>query len=194
MANDIYTPSAEELDRRIGRFEDLRNMSTAEDLEWVGQEAMDVFFARKLMPVILNDTEKIFGDSAPIIGAAGSTMFVSIMPPGQGPCLHSHNTTYETFMVLQGTIEYHIGDPITHRRTLNKWDTLSCPPLVYRSFTNVGDTDAVQLTVITGLEAGPDNVSVANSVAEDVKNRFGNKIFNAFADFLPFDPPREDAE
>jgi len=194
MANDIYTPSAEELDSRIGRFEDLRNMSTAEDLEWVGQEAMDVFFARKLMPVILNDTEKTFGDSAPIIGAAGTTMFVSIMPPGQGPCLHSHNTTYETFMVLQGTIEYYIGDPITHRRTLNKWDTLSCPPLVYRSFTNVGDTDAVQLTVITGLEAGPDNVSVPDSVAQDVKKRFGDKVFQAFADFLPFDPPQKAAE
>jgi predicted amidohydrolase len=26
-------------------------------------------------------------------------MFISVMPPGQGPCLHSHNGTYETFMV-----------------------------------------------------------------------------------------------
>jgi quercetin dioxygenase-like cupin family protein len=194
MTNPIFTPTAEELDSRIGRFEDLKNMSTAKDLEWVGQEALDVIFARKLMPVILNDTEKTFGNAAPIIGAAGSTMFVSIMPPGQGPCLHSHNTTYETFMVLEGTIEYNIGDPIAHRRTLNKWDTLSCPPLVYRSFTNVGDTDAVQLTVITGLEAGPDNVSVADSVAQDVKSRFGDKIFNAFSDILPFDPPQKAAE
>ena len=32
MTNQIYTPSAEELDSRIGRFEDLRNMSTADDL------------------------------------------------------------------------------------------------------------------------------------------------------------------
>ena len=77
---------------------------------------------------------------------------------------------------------------------MNKWDTLSCPPLVYRSFTNVGDTDAVQLTVITGLEAGPDNVSVPDSVAQDVKKRFGDKVFQAFADFLPFDPPQKAAE
>ncbi len=194
MTNEIYTPSAEELDSRIGRFEDLRNMSTAKDLEWVGQEALDVLFARKLMPVILNDKNKTFGSDAPIYGAAGSTMFVSIMPPGQGPCLHSHNTTFETFMVLEGTIEYYIGDPIEHKRVLNKWDTLSCPPLVYRSFTNVGDTDAVQLTVITGLEAGKDSVSIAPSVAVDVKKRFGDKVHDAFADIAPFDPPQIAAE
>ena len=194
MTNHIYTPSAEELDSRIGRFEDLQNMSTAKELEWVGLEAMDVFFARKLMPVILDDTAKTFGSSAPIMGAAGATMFISIMPPGQGPCLHSHNTTFETFMVLEGTIEYNIGDPIEHRRTLNKWDTLSCPPLVYRSFTNVGDTDAVQLTVITGLVEGRDDVSVANSVAEEVESRFGNKVLNAFGDLFTFDSPQKAAE
>jgi quercetin dioxygenase-like cupin family protein len=44
-------------------------------------------------------------------------MFISVMPPGQGPCLHSHNSTYETFMVLEGTIEYFIGDPVEHRVT-----------------------------------------------------------------------------
>ena len=84
----------------------------------------------------------------PIFGAAGTTMFISLMPPGQGPCLHSHNSTYETFMVLEGTIEYFIGDPVEHRITLNKWDVFSCPPRVYRGFRNVGTGDAVQLTVM----------------------------------------------
>ena len=101
MANHIYTPSSEELESRIARFEDLQEMSTAKKYEWCGQEALDVIFARKLMPVILDDTKNPFGNVAPINGAAGTTMFISIMPPGQGPCLHSHNSTYETFLVLE---------------------------------------------------------------------------------------------
>ena len=73
MATEIYTPTKEEIDARVSRFSALQPMSTATDLAWVGQEAMDVFYARKLMPVILDDTKNPFGNQAPIIGAAGST-------------------------------------------------------------------------------------------------------------------------
>ena len=104
MTTQIYTPTKEELDKRVGRFSELQPMSTANDLAWVGQDAMDVLYARKLMPVVLDNTKNPFGNTAPIFGAAGTTMFISIMPPGQGPCLHSHNPTYETFIVLEGTI------------------------------------------------------------------------------------------
>ena len=191
MANRIYTPTREELESRIGRYADLRAMSTAGDLGWVGQEAMDVFFARKIMPVILDDTKNPFGSIAPIFGAAGTTMFISIMPPGQGPCLHSHNTTFETFMVLEGRIEYHIGDPVAHKVTLEKFDTFSCPPRVYRGFRNVGDTDAVQLTVITGLGENRDDVSIAGSIGQEVERDFGKKVVDAFAGVFAIDPPVE---
>ena len=192
MAAEIYTPTKEEIEARVSRFSELQPMSTANDLAWVGQEAMDVFYARKLMPVILDDTKNPFGNQAPIIGAAGSTMFVSIMPPGQGPCLHSHNGTFETFMVLDGTIEYHIGEPVAHVVTLNKWDVLSCPPNVYRGFHNVGKTDAVQLTVITGAGEGRDDVSMPDSIAKKVEKDFGKKVVDAFRSVFSFDPPRSD--
>ena len=192
MAAEIYTPTKEEIEARVSRFSELQPMSTANDLAWVGQEAMDVFYARKLMPVILDDTKNPFGNQAPIIGAAGSTMFVSIMPPGQGPCLHSHNGTFETFMVLDGTIEYHIGEPVAHVITLNKWDVLSCPPNVYRGFHNVGKTDAVQLTVITGAGEGRDDVSMPDSIAKKVEKDFGKKVVDAFRSVFSFDPPRSD--
>lgn len=189
MANQIYTPTREELDSRIGRFEKLQPMSTAGDLGWVGQKAMDLFFARKIMPVILDDTKNPFGSAAPIFGAAGTTMFISIMPPGQGPCLHSHNSTYETFMVLQGRIEYYVGEPVEHRVTLGQWDTFSCPPGVYRGFTNVGDTDAVQLTVITGLGENRDDVSMPDSIARQAQRDFGPEVLEAFRSVFNFDPP-----
>jgi quercetin dioxygenase-like cupin family protein len=190
MGTKIYTPTTEQLDARIGRYDGLSPMSTADDLAWVPQDAWDVFFARKIMPVILEDTKSPFGDRAPITGAAGATMFISVMPPGQGPCLHDHNDTYETFMVLQGSIEYRVGDPVEHKRVLNKWDVFSCPPGVYREFNNVGDEDAVQLTVLTG-PVQRDDVTMPYSVKERVTEQYGEKITDAFGKIFHFDPPHE---
>ena len=187
MSNPIYTPTKAQMDARLARFAALQPMTTADDLAWVPQAAMDVVFARKIMPVILDDKDKLFGKAAPIIGAAGTTMFISIMPPGQGPCLHSHNTTYETFMVLEGTIEYGIGEPVAHKYVLNKWDVLSVPPLVYRGFRNVGTTDAVQLTVISGLAAGKDAVSMPQSVDRQLAATYGEKVAQAFRNLVPID-------
>jgi quercetin dioxygenase-like cupin family protein len=116
-------------------------------------------------------------------------MFISILPPGQGPCLHSHNGTYETFIVLEGCIEYHVGEPITHRITLDKWDAFSCPPFVYRGFRNVGTTDAVQLTVITGVTEGRDDVSMPDSIAQQVRREHGEPVLEAFKKVFRFDPP-----
>lgn len=190
MTTAITTPTAAEFARRIGRFSDLQAMSTSSDLAWVPQGAHDVLFARKILPVVLEDTKNLFGNRSPITGAGGMTMFISVMPPGQGPCLHSHNNTYETFMVLEGTIEYHVGEPIEHTATLGKWDVLSVPPRVYRSFRNVGTTDAVQLTVISGPANERDDVTCPHSVAAGLARDYGQNVVEAFKGVLQFDPPR----
>ena len=188
---EITTPTREELERRVSRYKGLKEMTTREnELKGISQDAVDIIFARKIMPVILDDTKNPFGSYAPIVGAAGTTMFISILPPGQGPCLHSHNGTYETFMVLEGRIEYHIGEPIAHRITLDKWDAFSCPPFVYRGFRNVGTTDAVQLTVITGLNTNRDDVSMPDTIAQQVRREHGEPVLEAFKKVFKFDPPR----
>ena len=189
-ADKIHTPTQEALAQRVARFGKLAEMTTrTSDLATVPQAAIDLIFARKIMPVILDNTKNPFGSSAPIIGAAHTTMFISVMPPGQGACLHSHNDTYETFMVLDGQIEYHVGDPAAHTVTLNKWDAFSCPPGVYRGFRNCGTTDAVQLTVITGLADGRDDASVPDSVKRQLRGEFGEEVVQAFAKLFSFDPP-----
>ena len=189
MTAAIHTPSRQELDTRIARYDALQPMSTSKDLDWVPQPAKDIVFARKIMPVILEETKSPFGNLAPIKGAAGTTMFVSVLPAGTGPCLHSHNDTYETFFVLDGSIEYLIGDPVEHRVTLNKWDCLSCPPRIYRGFRNVGQGDAVLLTVITGLVDARDDVSIPNSIGVQIQRAHGDKVLDAFKALLRFDPP-----
>ncbi len=186
----IYTPTRAELDSRVSRYKQLREMTTRDnELAGVSQDAVDIIFARKILPVILDDTKNPFGSHAPIYGAARTTMFISILPPGQGPCLHSHNDTYETFIVLEGRIEYDIGEPVAHRITLDKWDAFSCPPNVYRGFHNVGATDAVQLTVITGVSDGRDDVSMPDSVARQVRREHGEPVLEKFRKIFRFDPP-----
>jgi quercetin dioxygenase-like cupin family protein len=190
----IYTPTVEEIERRISRFDKLREMTTREqELKGISQDAVDIIFARKIMPVILDQTKNPFGSYAPIYGAARTTMFISIMPPGQGPCLHSHNDTYETFIVLQGSIEYYVGDPVAHRFTLNKWDAFSCPPRVYRGFRNVGNGEAVLLTVITGVDEGRDDVSMPDTVAQQVRREHSDEVLDSFKRVFRFDPPRPSA-
>src|SRR4051812_19913982 len=188
MSIAIATPSKAEIEARVARYNKLQPMSVSKDLDWVPQAAKDIIYARKIMPIILDNTKNPFGDAAPIFGAAGTTMFISIMPPGQGPCLHSHNGTYETFMVLEGTIEYEIGDPVEHKVTLNKWDVFSCPPRIYRGFHNVGTTDAVQLTVITGVAEGRDDVSMPQSIAQKIESGYGAKVIAAVRNLFQFDP------
>ena len=178
--------TAEQVEERTARFSSLQAMSTASDLDWVPQDALDIIFARDLRPIIIEKTKSPFGDTAGIYGAGGTTMNVSIMPPGQGPCLHSHDATYETFFVLEGRIEFRVGPNGEEKTVLEKWDTFSCPPRVYRGFKNVGDTDAVLLTTITGPADARDDVGVPPSVGEEVQSRFGDKVLDAFKKLATF--------
>lgn len=169
----------QELEERIARFDKLQPMSTTKDLTAAPQEAYDIVFARKLMPVVLEKTDSPFGNVAPIYGAAGLSMWVSICPPGQGPCLHAHQRTYETFIVLEGSFEFRLNDTGELKTVLNKWDTLSCPPGLCRGFRNISDKDSVILTVITGEVHARNDVSLPPSVAKEL-DKIGPGVLAAF--------------
>lgn len=184
----IYTPTKEEVDSRIARYERLEPMSISQDLAWVPQAAMDVVYARTILPMILEDAKNPFGKTAPVKGAGGLTMYISVLPPGQGPCLHSHNNTFETFMVLEGEIEYQIGNPVEHVVRLGKYDAFSCPPAVHRGFKNVGTGPAIQLTVITGeADGNRDDVVMPSWVADEVKRDYGPEVYEAFTGLFAFE-------
>ena len=158
--------TADEIAERTARFDGLQPMSTMKDNQRVTQAAKDIIFARKIMPIVLERTKNPFGDTAAIFGAGGLTMNISVCQPGQGPGLHCHHNTYETFFVLEGAFEFHIGDRGEQRVRLNKWDTFSCPPGVCRGFVNVDDRDSVLLTVITGDVHARDDVTLPPVMAE----------------------------
>ena len=54
MGNEISrNMTKDEIAGRVARFDQLQPMSTSKDMADVPQEAMDIIFARKLMPVFL---------------------------------------------------------------------------------------------------------------------------------------------
>ena len=46
IATKIYTPSAEEMDLRIARFDELEPISMIDDLAWVPRGALELSFAK----------------------------------------------------------------------------------------------------------------------------------------------------
>ena len=140
----------EEVKQRTARFDKLQAMSTLKDNPVVSEAARDIFLARKIMPIVLEQTQNAFGSVAAIYGAAGLTMNISVCPPGQGPGLHAHHKTFETFFVLQGKFEFSVNDDGAEKVVLKQWDTLSVPPGVCRGFRNIDSKDSTLMTVITG--------------------------------------------
>jgi quercetin dioxygenase-like cupin family protein len=140
--------SEKEMAARISRFRSLKPLPTQD--ESIPLAARDVVYARKLLSVIGLEEATPINANAPIRGAAGMTMTLALCPPGQGPGLHSHVQTYETFTVLKGRFEVSWNDDGAQRVVLEPFDTISVPPGVCRAFRNVGDAEGILQVIITG--------------------------------------------
>lgn len=148
---------------RIAKFDQLRPLPhmTSSGLP---QSALDLLYARTILPVITDAQDTVVAAGAPIAGGGGMTMGFAVCPPGQGPGLHRHSSTYETFVVLDGELEYVWGRDGEHTIVLGKYDVVSFPPGVYRAFHAVGDSPAVLLALITGGDQ--DDIVNAASVGQ----------------------------
>jgi quercetin dioxygenase-like cupin family protein len=134
---------------RISRFKDLKPLPIQNPS--IPEKARDVVYARKLLSVIgLDDNSSPINAGAPITGAAGMTMTLAVCPPGQGPGLHNHVKTYETFTVLKGRFEVSWNDDGSERAVLEQFDTISLPPGICRAFRNVGEEEGILQVIITG--------------------------------------------
>src|SRR5687768_16615519 len=140
--------SAQQMEKRIARFQKLKPLPIQN--ESIPVEARDVVYSRKLLSVIGLETKTPINAEAPIIGAAGMTMTLAVCPPGQGPGLHSHRQTYETFTVMKGRFEVSWNDDGSESAVLELFDTVSFPPGVCRAFRNIGDEEGILQVIITG--------------------------------------------
>jgi quercetin dioxygenase-like cupin family protein len=137
-----------EMEKRIARFEKLKPLPIQNAS--IPEKARDVVYSRKLLSVIGLETSTPINAQAPITGAAGMTMTLAVCPPGQGPGLHSHRQTFETFTVLQGEFEVRWNDEGDESAVLRRFDTISFPPGVCRAFRNIGQEEGILQVIITG--------------------------------------------
>ena len=153
---------------RISRYKDLKPLPIQDAS--TPEKARDVVYARKLLSVIgLEDAKTPINMGAPIIGAAGMTMTLAVCPPGQGPGLHSHRETYETFTVLKGRFEVRWNDDGSGHATLGLFDTISFPPEVCRSFRNVGDEEGILQVIITGGVHDMNDIAFSESAKREIE-------------------------
>jgi quercetin dioxygenase-like cupin family protein len=138
----------DEMRKRIARFHSLKPLPIQNPS--IPEGARDVVYARKLLSVIGLETKTPINAEAPITGAAGMTMTLAVCPPGQGPGLHSHRQTYETFTVMKGRFEVRWNDDGAERAVLELYDTISFPPGVCRAFRNIGEEEGILQVIITG--------------------------------------------
>jgi quercetin dioxygenase-like cupin family protein len=162
--------SAQQMAQRVARYRSLKPLAIQSDAT-IPQAARDVVYARELRSVIgleaAGATTPI-SEGAPIRGAAGMTMTIAVCPPGQGPGLHAHLATYETFTVLQGRFEVRWNDDGSERAVLERFDTISVPPGVCRAFRNVGDEEGILQVLITGGVHDMHDIDFAPAAAAEI--------------------------
>lgn len=162
---------------RIARFKDLKPLPIQQGD--IPQAARDVIYSRKLLSVIGLEKETPINADAPIRGAAGMTMTLAVCPPGQGPGLHSHVQTYETFTVLKGRFEVTWGERGEERVVLDPFDTISVPPGVCRAFRNVGEEEGILQVLITGGVHDMANIAFTAAAKKQIE-AVGRGLSNEF--------------
>jgi quercetin dioxygenase-like cupin family protein len=184
--------SVQDMSKRVSRFNQLQPLPV-QVANQVPQAARDVVYARQLLSVIgLEGTAKTpINAAAPIIGAAGMTMTLARCPAGQGPGLHNHKDTYETFTVLEGRFEVCWNDHGQDRLELDRFDTISIPPGVYRSFRNIGDSEGLLQVIITGGVHDMNDIAFSNQAAQliDAASPSARSVFEDLG--FRFAPPVE---
>jgi quercetin dioxygenase-like cupin family protein len=160
--------SAEQMQKRIARFKQLSPLPIQQSD--IPLAARDVIYSRKLLSVIgLENADTPINAGSPITGAAGMTMTLAVCPPGQGPGLHSHRQTYETFTVMKGRFEVRWNDDGSGSAILELYDTVSFPPGVCRSFRNVGDEEGILQVIITGGVHDMTDIDFSEKAKEEIE-------------------------
>ena len=159
-----------EMSNRVSAFKALTPLSIQKDAN-IPMEGRDVVYARQLLSVIGLDPKEgntPINSGAPIIGAGGITMTLAKCPPGQGPGLHNHVNTFETFTVLEGQFEVSWNDDGSNNVILERFDTISVPPGVCRSFKNSGDKDGLLQVIISGGVHDMNDIAFTPAAADKI--------------------------
>jgi uncharacterized RmlC-like cupin family protein len=172
-----YTPTQEEMSSRIARFKSLvptkrRHLGD----KGIPEEVMEMITAKTTYNVM--SPGALPGQLSPapaVVGGDAGVIRVGIVscPPGNGPGLHAHFKTHETFIALSGKWEIQWGDKGEESIELEPYDLIAVPPMVTRRFVNVSDQDAHLMVIIQGKQDEFDDVDRVPETARAIERKYG---------------------
>jgi uncharacterized RmlC-like cupin family protein len=180
-----HTPSAAEMEAYIARFARLHPKSRGyAEQAGIPAEAFEMIAAKSIY-LLMAPGGAGGANAAPAVhGAPGLTVNICECPPGNGPMLHAHERTRETFFCLRGRFEVRWGDAGEQRTLLEEFDMIAVPPGVSRAFTNVGDGTAYLLVMIQGGNDDLNDVAYAPEVGAEIVRRYGAEVKQRFEQVL----------
>ncbi|HXQ53503.1 MAG TPA: cupin domain-containing protein [Stellaceae bacterium] len=172
-----WTPTQAEMKSRIARFKDVVPTKSrhaqqlgipVEVLEMITAKTTRNVMSPAGLPGQLSPTPPVIG------GDAGAfRLGIVTCPPGNGPGLHVHYKTHETFLALTGRWEIQWGDKGEESTVIEPFDLIAVPPRVTRRFVNVSDSDAHLLVIIQGKQDEFDDVDRVPETAAAITRKFG---------------------
>ena len=174
----------EEMKNRIARFGDLQPSKKSFNPQTVGVpgEAYEMIAAHSVFSVMAPEGNTRGAAKPAVTGIPGLEVAIAVCPPGQGPALHSHDRTIESFLCVSGRFEVIWGDNAEHSVVLEQADFISVPPKVYRRFRNVSDVPDAKLLVLVqgGIKDTFGDVSFDPKLVPQINERFGEKVVENF--------------
>ncbi len=173
-------PTQEEMKARIARFKDLVSTQARHGAnKGVPVEVMEMITAKTTFNIM--SPAGLGGQLAPtppVIGGDAGVFRLGIVtcPPGNGPGLHVHWKTHETFMARSGQWEVIWGDKGEEKTMIDPFDLIAVPPHVTRTFKNISDQDAHLLVIIQGKADEFDDVGRVPETAERIAQKHGQEM------------------
>jgi uncharacterized RmlC-like cupin family protein len=182
MPAKTHTPSREQMKTRIARFKDLVS-TKARHAEGKGIpiEVLEMITARStfnaMSPANLGGQ---LSPNPPVVGGDAGVFRLGFAtcPPGNGPGLHVHWKTHETFIALTGKWEIRWGDKGEERTVIEPFDLIAVPPGVTRQFVNISDADAHLMVIIQGQPGEFDDVGRVPETAQLIEKKFGREMLD----------------
>jgi uncharacterized RmlC-like cupin family protein len=167
------------MERRIARFSQLTPQKAEYEKRGIPTAAFEMLTAKSIYMMMAPPGDKGMTAATPVVGEPGLTVSIVKCPPNNGPKLHAHMQTQESFMALSGRWEVRWGDEGEHATVLEPFDFIAVPAGVGRQFTNLSDSDALLFVLVRGDEALSD-IYYSPKMGAAIAERFGPEVKQSF--------------
>lgn len=169
------TSQAVDMSKQIARFADLKPTSRALSAgNGVPAEAYEMLAAKEIFLLMAPEGNVRKSSKPAVTGAPGAEISIVRCPPGNGPGLHNHRETNETFICLSGEWEVSWGEKGDSKTTIKPYDLVAMPPGIFRAFKNVSSEPAHLLVVVQGpKEAVMGDISYSRELGKEIARKFG---------------------